>query len=355
MSATVALFDDPLPAPLSARLDALLASARSPALLGYHGLRYQAMMSSILGDRLRHVIATDPSDEIVGYLPFRERAGPAGRVLCALPFFGPNGLIHVAEGVDPSVSARLIERFRDAAEGALSAALYTPFMAPVEPIAAVFAPDDRVDKFTQYLDLTSLAQWPPKRRADVVRARAAGLAVRLATHADLPQLIEIYQAGAQAAGIPLKPTAYLEATLELALREPRVARWTVAERTADAKMAGFLLTLQGPLTVSYVIPVAALDERSNQPVALLIDESVRFAQTLGLRFWNMESSARWEDPVFKFKARWGSQTGSYAILIAYPRGRAAAEAIAEADLRSAYPYYFVRPFGSIGGTQPRTH
>jgi hypothetical protein len=351
MSVTVELLDEPLPPPLSDRLDALLAESSSPALLGYHALAYQRMMAPILGDRLRHLIAIDARDRVVGYLPFREREAAAGRALCALPFFGPNGLILVAEGAAPDVSTRLIERLRAAAEGALSVVLYTPFQAPVEPIAAAFAPDDRIDKFTQYLALAELAQWPPKRRADLVRARAAGLAVRGATAADLPTLIELYQAGARAAGIPLKPTAYLEATSELALRAPHIARWTVAERGADAKLAGALLTVQGRSTMSYVIPVAALDERSNQPVPLLIDESVRFAQAQGLRFWNMESSARWDDPVFKFKARWGAQTGSYAILIGYPRGRAAAEATAEAELRSAYPYYFVRPFGSIGGTR----
>jgi hypothetical protein len=161
MSVTVELLDEPLPPPLSDRLDALLAESSSPALLGYHALAYQRMMAPILGDRLRHLIAIDARDRVVGYLPFREREAAAGRALCALPFFGPNGLILVAEGAAPNVSTRLIERLRAAAEGALSVVLYTPFLAPVEPIAAAFAPDDRIDKFTQYLALAELAQWPP--------------------------------------------------------------------------------------------------------------------------------------------------------------------------------------------------
>jgi hypothetical protein len=352
MTSALALFDDPLPPALAERLDALLAAAQSPAVLGYHARIYQAMMSAILGDRVRHLIATDAGGSIVGYLPFRERSGPAGRVLCALPFFGPNGLIHVAEGAPSSLPARLIEGFREAAEGALSAVLYTPFLAPVEPIAAAFRGDDRIDKFTQYLDLAGFERWPPKRRADIGRAVAAGLAVRSATRADFPKLLELYRAGAEAAGIPPKPMAYLEAMLELALRTPDVARWTVAERAADGTLAGCLLTIQGPLTMSYLLPAASSEERSNQPVPLLIDESVSFGRARGLRLWNMESSPRWNDPVFKFKERWGAQIGRYAILIAYPRGRAAAEAIAESELRSAYPFYFVRPFGGIGGALP---
>ena len=350
MSAAITLHDEPLPPRLAERLATMLADTRDPAVLGYHALAYQHAMSPILGDRPRHLIATGDDDAIVGYLPFREREGPAGRALCALPFFGPNGLILVTGDAPAGLYARLVERFRAAAEGAVAVALYTPFLADVDTIAAAFRPDDRVDKFTQYLDLAAVENWPPKRRADLARARAAGLSVRDAVRGDLERFVALYLAGAQAAGIPLKPIAYLEAMLELALREPRVARWTVAERAADGKMAGFLLTVMGRSSMSYVMPVAALDERSNQPVPLLIDESARYARAQGLRFWNMESSARWDDPVFKFKARWGATTGRYAILVAYPRGRAAAEAIPEADIRAGYPFYFVRPFGTIGGT-----
>jgi hypothetical protein len=351
MTLSVALLDEPLPSRLSGQIDALLA-ARDPAVLGYHARAYQGLLGPILGDRLRHLVASDETGALVGYMPFRERSGPAGRVLCALPFFGPNALIHAAADAPPDTKMRLVETFRHAGAGALSITLYTPLMAPVEPLAAALGADDRIDKFTQFLDLGAFDRWPAKRRADIARACAAGLAVRVAGPSDLPEVIELHRAVARNTGAPAKPAEYLEAAFDLARRSPGVARWTVAQRATGGALAGCLLTLMGPLTMSYVLPAALATERSNQPVPLLIDEAVSFARANRLRYFNMESSPRFGDPVFKFKERWGAQMGRYAVLIAYPCGRARAEAIPEADLGRAYPYYFVRPFGSVGGALP---
>jgi hypothetical protein len=215
--------------------------------------------------------------------------------------------------------------------------------------SAALGAEDRIEKFNQFLDLAAFERWPPKRRADIARAHAAGLGVRLATSADLPALIELHRVGAAVAGAPVKPTPYLEAVFELSQRAPDIARWTVAGRGPGRPPIGCLLTLQGPLTMSYVLPAALMAERSNQPIPLLIDEAVTFARGRGSRYFNMESSPRLSDPVFKFKERWGALTGRYAVLVAYPRGRAAAEAVPEDELRAAYPYYFIRPFGAVGG------
>jgi hypothetical protein len=354
MSLHVDLLDDPLSASVGAAIDHLLASASNPAVLGYHARAYQAVLTPTLGDRLRHLVAFDGDAEVVGYLPFRERAAPAGRALCALPFFGPNGLVHVAPGAPHQTTERLIHGYRAAAEGALSMVLYTPFLEPIEPIAAAFGAHDRIDKFTQYLDLSTIDAWPPKRRADLKRAGAAGLSVRLARRDDLDAIIALHNASAALVGAPIKPPAYLDATLNLSLAHPTTARWTVATRAAVSDdPIGCLLTVLGPLTASYVLPAAVPAERPNQPIALLIDESVGHARRGGMRYWNMESSVAWGDSVFKFKERWGAKSGTYAILIAYPSGKAAAEAVDEADLRRWYPHYFVRPFHAITGmTQP---
>lgn len=351
MSLRIELLDEPLEAAAAAAIDQLLDGATSPDVLGYHARAYQAALSRVLGDRVRHLIARDAGGAIVGYLPFRERMGAAGRALCALPFFGPNGLVHAIADAPPDTTSRLVGAYREAAADALSVVLYTPFLAPAQPMAAAFAADDRIEKFTQYLDLATLQGWPPKRRADVKRAVAAGLRVRPARADDLDAIVALHRASATLAGAPVKPASYLAASLALALERPATARFTVAVRGDDPPV-GCLLTVQGPVTVSYVLPAAATAERANQPIALLIDESVAQARRDGRRYWNMESSARWGDAVFKFKERWGASTASYDILIAYPSGRAAATAVAEPALKAQYPYYFVRPFQAITGTAP---
>jgi hypothetical protein len=351
MNVRVELLDEPLSEATGQQIDRLLSGARTPDVLGYHARAYQRAMTSILQDRPRHLAAIDDSGEVVGYLPFRERSTELGRVLCALPFFGPNGLVHVAAAAPPTTLELLLRAYRSAAEGALAAVLYTPFLAPVEPIARAFEADDRVEKFMQYLDLDAIAQWPPKRRADIKRAITADLTVRPAVASDLEHIVALHRASASQVGAPIKPSSYLEATLALSLTHPKEVRWTMAERAGST--VACLLTVQGPLTVSYVLPATAPGERSNQPIPLLIDESAAHARRCGARYWNMESSVSWDDSVFKFKERWGARIGSYAILIAYPSGKSRAEAVSEADLKARYPYYFVRPFATVTGTPVR--
>jgi hypothetical protein len=77
----------------TADLAALAQLAASQAqVLGYHAPDYQSGMEAVLGDRCRHILVRDDA-RLSAYLPFRERAGSAGVVLNALPFFGPNGLL----------------------------------------------------------------------------------------------------------------------------------------------------------------------------------------------------------------------------------------------------------------------
>lgn len=352
MSIRIELLDEPLSQAVGTEIDRLLVGVRSPAVLGYHARAYQTAMTGILDDRPRHLLAY-AGTELIGYLPFRERASARGRALCAMPFFGPNGLVLVAADAPADTASALLRGYRAAGDGALSVVLYTPFLEPVEPIARAFGADDRIEKFTQYLDLEALARWPSKRQADVKRALNAGLTVRDAVAGDAERIVALHRASASLVGAPIKPAAYLEATLALSTSRPGEVRWTVAEHAPSGDAVGCLLTVQSPQTFSYVLPAADPAARSHQPVALLIDESVAHARRSGARYWNMESSVAWGDSVFKYKERWGARTASYAILIAYPQGKPAVQAIGEAQLKTGFPYYFVRPFTAITGTPPR--
>src|SRR4051794_11121834 len=68
-------------------------AANEAQALGYHAPDYQSGMEAVLGDRCRHIVVHSGNGRLSAYLPFRERAGSAGAVLNALPFFGPNGLL----------------------------------------------------------------------------------------------------------------------------------------------------------------------------------------------------------------------------------------------------------------------
>jgi len=333
----------------AAALDGLATLGAGQAqLLGYHAPDYQIAMDTVLGDRCRHILVRNAEGALSAYLPFRERDGGAGTVINALPFFGPNGLLLAA---DPSAQHAALVAFRAAAQrpDALSAVLYTPFLADPEPIAASLQPDRRVARMTQYLDLQGFADWPKKRRGDLKRAAGSGFTIRPAAIADLDILYEIYVENCLEVGIPQKPRSYFAATLALAQQTAplpwRAPLWLAIEH--EGAVIGGVLATRGGVTASYTIPIARSALRPMQPIAALIDAAVTACRSDGLRYWNFESSPNEDDPVFKYKERWGALRAGYEVQILYPNGRERLAPLTPEGLRREYPFYFVCPYDEL--------
>lgn len=333
------------------KLLGLFERISSPSLLGYHHPRYGELLDMMLGDEGIWLLALD-AGEPVGFLPLRQRRGPVGCVVNALPFHGPNGGVLIADGTEPgAVEAALLGAFRShiGQRGMVSAAFYTPFLGDADRFARILAPDESVPKFTQALDLASTDRWPRRRRRDLLRVERAGLMVRDAEHGDWGAIRRAYGASCRHANLPEKPEAYLRGLLELAVAAPRApVHFAVAQREDDV-VAG-LVTLWGSATLSYTVPFALPEERTHQPGTLLVDVVARDARARGLRWLNFESSPRRGDSVYEYKRQWGAGLLRYAVLCFYPNGREQLAGVADAELRAAYPHYFVRPMGAVSGT-----
>jgi hypothetical protein len=333
------------------RLLGLFERVSSPSLLGYHHPRYGELLDAVLGDEGVWLLALD-AGEPVGFLPLRQRPGPVGRVVNALPFFGPNGGVLVADGAEPApVEAALLGAFRAhvGQPDVAAAAFYTPFLADADRLAAALAPDETVPKFTQALDLTRAGGWPRRRRRDLQRVERAGVTVRAAEPGDGDALWRAYRASCLHASLPEKPEPYLRGLLDLALAAPRApVHFAVAQR--EGQVVAGLVTLWGPVTLSYAVPFALPEERSHQPGTLLVDAVARDARARGLRWLNFESSPRRGDSVYEYKRQWGAELRRYAVLCFYPNGREKLDALSDGALRGAYPHYFVRPMGIVSGT-----
>ncbi|MBY0511227.1 MAG: GNAT family N-acetyltransferase [Rhodospirillaceae bacterium] len=323
---------------------------RTPQILGYHHPAYQHLMTSLLDDALC-CLAVRSAGRLRGLMPFRRKVSRHGTVMNALPFFGCNGL---AVTDDAEVLPPLLQAFAALArtENVFSAALYTPFGVDATSWCALLRPDDVITKFTQYLDLSGVRAWPAKRQADVRRAAARGYTVQPAVPADAAEIMALYEAVCAETGIPMKPRAFIDGTLDIAARFADAApmRWLTARR--EGKIAAALLYGLGLETASYILPCAAADERAFQPNALLMDAAVADARAHGIRYWNFESSPVWNDAVFKYKERWGACATSFALMMFYGRAGTASSPLAVNEVRADCPYYFVAPVGRVGGTWP---
>jgi hypothetical protein len=323
-------------------------------LLGYHHPRFQALLTTILGDELRCLVVEEQRGGLCGVLPYRCAASHAGIVINAFPFFGCNGAVLARPGSSASVTEKLIAAFGDRARRAdvLSAVLYTPFNLDPSPLIDILAPDEVLIKFTQTLDLSAPPVWPVKRRGDLRRAQRRAFCVRAGQGGDAAKVAEIYEGNCRNAGIPEKPRHFIEETFAIAedLAEASPLRWLIAER--EGAIVAALLYGQGPLTGSYILPCAIETERAHQPNALLLDEAIRRARRQGVRYWNFESSPQWEDPVFKFKKGWGAQASPFAVCVIYGAAKQSPAAATIAAARHRLPFYFVGPVGHVTGLWP---
>ena len=323
--------------------------------LGYHHPAYQAMLTPILADRLTCLATHGVGGALTGIFPYRTKTTSLGAVINALPFFGANGLVLKKPGQGSPVVESLLAAFRVRARAreVFSATLYAPFGLDTSAWAQILATDRSLMKFTQVMFLGPAApQWSVKRRGDIKRARARGFSVRQATLADEAKIFEIYDENCRSAGIPAKPRAFVAGTLRISidLAESSPMQWLVA--TLDNEVAAALLYGRGPLTGSYILPCATAAVRADQPNALLMDHAIQESLTRGVRFWNFESSPVWDDPVFKFKGRWGSRAVPYEMFFLYGGRGAHPDPSQIATVRQEAPYYFAAPSGRVTGTWP---
>jgi len=329
-------------------IEDVLPAITSPALLGYHTPAYMNMLTRVLHDNPLY-LAAFAGGELAAFMPLRWRTGSLGPVINGLPFFGPNGgpvFTRTAHSnMECAVRALMVELLNMAEElDAVSVALYTPFLEKKFPLDDAFQPDRVVERFTQYLSLPSGSdpvRWPTRSRRAVVRAKKNECTVRVGTSDDLPTLLSIYLENCTAAAIPLKPDTYFYRVVN-DLCPAGIARFTVAEH--HGRIVACLVTIQGGITVSYNVPCSRKEDRALQGNSLLIDESVHHFKQLGYRYWNWESSASRQHPVYEFKSNWGSVEALYSILLRYPRGLEAFARASAQDVAEAYPFYFVIPF-----------
>ncbi len=317
-----------------------------PQILSYHHPAYQELLGTVLGDGLQAFATYTSAGKLTGLLPYRVATSAHGAVMNAFPFFGCTGVVAAQ---DAGLQASLMQAFAARARQAdiFSATLYTPVLSDPAPLIAAAKPDAVIVKFTQYLDVERFVAWPAKRRADIRRAQSR-YTIRAPRAEEGARLGALYAENCRDAAIPPKPPAWFAGALALSAKGEAL-RWLVAEH--DGVIQAGLLYGVGPRTASYILPCVAARERTHQPMALLLDAAIAAARREGARYWNFESSPAWNDPVFKYKQRWGAVAAPFALLTFYGM-RGCADHDAVAAVRAACPYYFVAPMGPVGGVWP---
>jgi hypothetical protein len=329
---------------LTAFLDAV--AQRSPSVLAYHYPFYRDMLTK-LGVGRPVCLGLRQSGQLRGYLPAFVKESESGCVLSSLPFFGPNAGV-LCHHEDRSIAHQwLLHDFLRRAEemGALSCSIYTPFSFREFALYDThFAPHQVVEKFTQYLDLEAM-EWPKDIERKLRRAERASVSVSSeVTDERLSAFYEIYRRNCADYGIPLKPWECIQSLAGDAARG-KYTHFYFAY--IDGNLVAGLLVLFSPLTASYYIPCSVAEFRTHQPGTLLAERAMSDARSLGLKYWNWESSPGRDSGVYTFKKRWGSLEDGYRVYVKTFQSEEKIRQVGRDRIAKEFPYYFVWPFDRL--------
>jgi len=331
-------------ADLSTFLNAL--AKESPSVLAYHYPFYRDMLEG-LGVGQPNYLGVRRSGRLCGYLPVFVKQSNLGTAFCSLPYFGPNAGVLCSHEDRVEVHELLLKELLRLAEEshALSCSVYTPFLSKDFALyESSFEAFTVVDKFTQYLDL-STAKWSPEIRNRLRRAQRASISVTCeADGARLKEFYDVYQKNCAEYDIPVKPWMCIEFLADQRLRG-RYSQIYMA--ILEDKVIAGLLVLFSPTTVSYYIPCSLPEYRGYQPLTLLIDRAAEEARARGLAYWNWESAPSRESGVYTFKKRWGAREEPYRIYVKTFQSKDTLREIGRARIAQEFPYFFVWPFDRL--------
>jgi hypothetical protein len=358
-------FSPAVEAELISFLNTVGTSNRGFSVLGYHYPSYLRMLQHVLGPGTTccSFIARCPrTSAIRGFLPGMLRTINGQACYNSLPFFGPNaGVLCLARDPDEEreISASLIHAAVAAAreKRALTAVFYTcfnPFADPASEFATRFLSESfpgciQVPKTTHFLTLagTDALRFPSTIRYDLKKAEQARVVVTRGCPADkLEQLYAIYVRNCLDQGIPRKPFDCLQMLHQASITESTVHFYTAS---IGDDLVGGLITLWGPLTVSYYLPCSRREYRAQQPGTLAIAHAMQHATEHGRSIWNWESTSEQSTGVAHFKRKWGSETATYNILVVTIEDEAKIRTMTPQTLSLAFPFYYVYPWSLLQG------
>jgi Acetyltransferase (GNAT) domain len=322
-----------------------------PASLAYATLAFRNFLRRVAGGEDCYLAAFEDG-RIVGVLPaFLQRDRGRGAVLNSLPFFGSIGGV-LAEAGRLDVAGALLDAFDRAGDEAhcISRTIIT---SPLDGDVRLYEgrrhtfvdarncqittlPEDGAD-----LDTRLLALFDDPRPRNIRKAIKSGITVTERWDDDaLRFLAAVHADNIGALGGIVKP-------LDVFLAVPACfdrSQFSVFVASRDGRDVAALLVFFFNGTAEYFTPAALHDERSNQPLSLIIFEAMQRAARAGCRRWNWGGTWTSQATLYDFKKRWGAADHPYFYYTTADDG--VLDRTRE-DILAAHPYFYVCPFDAL--------
>jgi hypothetical protein len=325
-------------------------ACRHPAGLLYYSLRYRNLVATVTGGLPRYFMALDREDgRVRGLMPTMEAPGEFGAAVNALPFYGSHGAPLAA---DSEAHRALVTHWNTlAGRGGVAAAtlIENPFDETVLEGVAGDALDSRISQATPLSSADAgsdhlLGRFEASAARNVRKAASLGVTVCEEPDA-LGELADVHRDNMAAIGGLPKPATFFDAVPQCFRAGDDYQVWTA--RLDQTLIAGLLVFLFNG-TVEYFTPVVREVDRSSQGLAAILARAMSGYAAQGFSRWNWGGTWTSQDGVYRFKKKWGATERPYRYWVVVDPALLKRTA---AELRTAYPFFYVAPFGLLEGKE----
>ncbi len=310
----------------------------------YYSSRFRDLLVDELGCKPEYLVARE-GGEIRGVLPLMWSDDAGDRVLNSLPYYGSHGApLTSSQDAERALIDAWNERAAD--PRTLAATMVAnPFRdsEPLEPEHELT--DRRISQVTALPDapneddILTLVESSARRNA----RKAARAGIEIETDASAwSDLHEIHQANMTAMGGLAKSRGFFEAVTRHLRPGEDFDLW--AARLDGETIAGLLVLHFGGVS-EYFTPATRYENRSDQPLALILVKAMVAAAARGSRRWNWGGTWSNQDGVYRFKRKWGATEGAYTYFV-----RVNDQSLLDArpdQLRERFPHFYVAPFSAL--------
>lgn len=322
----------------------------------YYSHKYQEFIQKISPDSQSLCLLAYEKDVLKGALPISVKKGEHGTVVNSSPFYGSHGWGAFAEDASNEVKVALLKQYQSLcieAQAKVSTLISSPFSddkALLEAQLETKPMDERVGQVTYLPESTSsrdelMALFHQKTRNMARKGAKSGFDIQLNNELEAwDVLYDIHVENMQAIGGQAKSRAVFSA---LADTFEAGTEYQIYLAKKDGQVAAALLLLFYNNTVEYFTPVVKSEFRGDQPLSLLIFESMYAALQKGFKYWNWGGTWLTQEGVYRFKSRWGATDLPYHYFVLEHSQVGSMRALTPEQLLSSYPYFYTLPFSLL--------
>lgn len=325
--------------------------SKSKESLFYHSIKFKNFLKELLDCQENYLVCLQNS-EIVGILPLLFKDGKYGRIYNSLPYYGSIGGIIAKDSEGFMSLVQVYNKIIEYNEVTSSTVITNPLYNQENIIFNHDLIEHRIGQFTKILfeknpEEEILNKIDSSARRNIKKAINSGIIVEVDNQA-IEFLKKVHKENMAEIGGKAKSDKFFE------LFPHYFSPWkeyNIYVAKKDKKLVSALLLFYYGKTVEYYIPATRKEEKTFQPMALILYQSITDAAKRGYTLWNWGGTWLNQTGVYRFKKKWGGEDKPYSYYVKLNNEKI--KNLTKEEILKEYEGFYVVPFNYLntGGYQ----